>query len=260
MFFRLRSLAAVCMIVVFLSGCSRPEQETQAPSIPRNQRLAENFSLDEKGRPSYPGAILGVDVSDHQGEIDWQRVRDDGVSFAILRIGYRGNTVGSLQIDDCFAANYIAARDAGLPVGVYFFSQAVSEAEAKEEAEFVLQQLDGVPLDLPIFYDWEEAVDGRTGGKANSSVGDWAQCFCKTISDGGYDAGVYFNQQYGYSIMHLENLTDYSFWIAEYHDNQSFGFQTDFWQFTGQGHVDGIDVIVDMNLMYAPEVEHEENQ
>lgn len=256
MVLKLRSLAAVLMLMLCFSSCSAPEQETRA-TAPRNSRAAEQFTLDEKGRPSYPGAVLGVDVSAHQKEIDWERVREDGVSFAILRIGFRGNTVGGLNVDENFATNYVNARNAGLPVGVYFYSQAISEAEAKEEAAFVLRMLDGVPLDLPVFYDWEEVSDGRTGGKATSDVGAWSLAFCKAITEGGYSAGVYFNQQYGYSIMHLENLTDYAFWIAEYKDSQSFAFQTDFWQFTGQGHVDGIDVIVDMNLMYAPENENE---
>ena len=255
-----RSLAAVLMMVLFFSACSAPETRPTGPTAPRSQLQAEQFTMDEKGRPCYPGAVLGVDVSAHQGEIDWARVRDDGVGFAILRIGFRGNTVGNLRVDESFAANYVAARDAGLPVGVYFYSQAVSEAEAREEADFVLKQLDGVPLELPVFFDWEEVSDGRTGGKATSEVGSWALDFCEAIAAGGYDAGVYFNQLYGYSIMHLEHLTDYAFWIAEYKDTQSFGFKTDFWQFTGQGLVDGIDVIVDMNLMYAPEENHEENQ
>ncbi len=258
MSFKLRCLMAMFMMVLVLSACSTPEK-VQGPTAPRNRRSSEDFVLDEKGRPTYPGAVLGVDVSAHQGEIDWERAKEDGVSFAILRIGFRGNTVGNMKVDENFAANYVGARNSGLPVGVYFYSQATSEAEAKEEAAFVLKQLDGVPLELPVFFDWEEVSDGRTGGKATSDVGAWTLAFCKAITEGGYEAGAYFNQQYGYSIMHLEQLTDYSFWIAEYKDQQSFSFQTDFWQFTGQGHVDGIDVIVDMNLMYAPEVEREQD-
>ena len=257
---KLRGLLAVLILLIVLSACSETaEEESVAPTAPLSQLSQEKFSLDEKGRPTYPGAVLGVDVSDHQGTIDWERVKADGVSFAILRIGYRGNTVGGLIVDEQFAANYLAARKAGISVGVYFFSQAVSEAEAEEEAAYVLKLLDGINLDLPVFFDWEEAYDGRTGGKATSDVGAWSLAFCKAITEGGYEAGVYFNQRYGYSIMHLENLTDYSLWIAEYEDSQSFSFQTDFWQFTGQGHVDGIDVIVDMNLMYAPEVEREQD-
>ena len=255
---KLRVLAAVLLLALCLSACSVPEEETR-PTAPRNTRPEESFTLDAKGRPTYPGAVLGVDVSSHQGEIDWEKARADGVSFAILRIGFRGNTVGGLNVDGSFARNYVDARNAGLSVGAYFYSQATSEEEAKEEAAYVLKQLDGVPLELPVFFDWEEVFDGRTGGKATAQVGEWSLAFCQAIEAGGYKAGIYFNQQYGYSIMHLENLTDYAFWIAEYKDSQSFGYQADFWQFTGQGDVDGIDVIVDMNLMYAPEVEREKD-
>lgn len=246
-------LLALALALLGLSGCTDPGSEKKPPEIPRNTRKAEDFTTDAKGRPSYPGALLGIDVSSHQGEIDWERVKADGVDFAILRLGYRGNTEGGLILDDSFARNYVQARGAGLLVGVYFFSQAVSEAEAREEAAWVLRMLDGVTLELPVFFDWEEAQKGRTGGKASSAVGAWALTFCQDVEAGGYRAGVYFSQRYGYSIMHLEDLTPYSFWIAEYQSSQSFGYQTEFWQFTGKGEVDGVGVIVDMDLMYPPE-------
>ena len=121
----------------------------------------------------------------------------------------------------------------------------------------MLELLDGVPLELPVYYDWEEAKKGRTGGHGSSKVGTWARLFCETVTAGGYRAGVYFNQRYGYSIMGLQNLTDYSFWLAEYDDSQSFSYQTQLWQFTGSGHVDGIDTIVDLDLMYAEDTENE---
>ena len=252
-------LAAVLFCLLF-PGCTVGRQQYYIPDIPINKRKTSDFSTDAKGRPTYPGAVLGVDVSDHQGNIDWERVRADGVSFAILRIGYRGYTAGGLNLDESFAGNYVQARKAGLQVGVYFYSQAVSEAEAAEEAAYVLELLDGVPLELPVFYDWEEVNQGRTGGKALSAVGGYAKTFCEKISEGGYQAGAYFNQRYGYTIMHLENLKDYSLWIAEYQSAQSFGYRTDFWQFTGSGQVDGIETAVDMDLMYAPEVEDEKDQ
>ena len=254
-----RPLPAVLLLLLLLCGCGPKREQYHIPEIPRNSREMRDFTLDEKGRPAYPGAVFGVDVSEHQGVIDWEKARADGVEFAILRIGYRGYSEGSLQIDGSFARNYVEARSAGLPVGVYFFSQAVSVEESREEAAYVLELLDGVPLELPVFYDWEESSKGRTAGKATSAVGDYALAFCRGVTEGGYEAGVYFNQRYGYSIMHLEYLTDYSFWIAEYETYQSFGYQTAFWQFSGSGRVDGIDVIVDMDLMYAPEAENEEN-
>ncbi len=254
-----RSICILLLIAILLTGCAWRRPQNRIPEIPLSSLEAKDFTQDEKGRAAYPGAILGVDVSSHQQEIDWAAVKADGVDFAILRIGFRGNTEGGLNVDSAFANNYVEARKAGLLVGVYFYSQAISTAEAEEEAAFVLKMLDGVPLELPVFFDWEEVGKGRTGGSASSEVGAWALAFCKTVEAGGYKAGVYFNQRYGYSIMHLEHLTDYSFWIAEYSSYQSFGYRTDFWQFTGSGHVDGIKTIVDVDLMYAPEEENEEN-
>ena len=254
------SCLLLAALLLLTAGCAWRRQENRIPEIPRSSREEKDFFRDEKGRAAYPGALLGVDVSSHQQEIDWERVKADGVDFAILRIGFRGNTEGGLNVDAAFARNYVEARKAGLLVGVYFYSQAVSRAEAEEEAAFVLEMLDGVPLELPVWFDWEEVAKGRTGGKATSAVGDWAGAFCAAVEAGGYKAGVYFNQRYGYSIMHLEKLTAYSFWIAEYQDWQSFGYQADFWQFTGSGRVDGIKTIVDLDLMYEPEEKNEQNQ
>ena len=250
-------ILSVLLISVLVSGCAWHREGNRIPDIPRSNLKEADFGQDEKGRAAYPGALLGVDVSSHQQEIDWDRVKADGVDFAIIRIGFRGNTEGGLNVDSAFAKNYVEARKAGLLVGVYFYSQAVTKAEAGEEAAFVLKTLDGVPLDLPVFFDWEEVAKGRTGGRATSDVSDWAAAFCEAVEAGGYRAGAYFNQRYGYSIMRLERLTAWSFWIAEYSSYQSFDYRTDFWQFTGSGHVDGIKTVVDMDLMYAPEVEHE---
>ena len=232
----------------------------QWPAIPRNDRLRSDFVRGENGRITYPGAVLGVDVSHHQGIIDWERVREDGVEFAILRIGFRGYTVGNIKPDESFARNYVEARQAGLKLGVYFYSQALSLDEARQEAAWVLQMLDGVELELPVFYDWEVSEEGRTAGKANSAVTDYALAFCQAISEGGYSTGVYFNQEYGYTIMKLERLKDYDFWIAEYQPYQSFRYHTAFWQFSCEGTVDGIDTAVDMDLMFAEEENHGETE
>ena len=255
-----KRLPLLALLLLLLTACAAVPQETQAPEPPRNTRLRSDYSTDPQGRAAYPGAVLGVDVSDLQGEIDWEAVRQDGVEFAILRIGYRGYTKGGLFVDDRFAANYVSARKAGLRVGVYFYSQAITQEEAVEEARYVLELLDGVTLELPVYFDWESNPnfsERRTTGYAGDAVGQWALAFCREIERGGYAAGVYFNQRYGYSIMHLENLTDYSFWIAEYQDWQSFSYAADLWQFTGQGAVEGIKTVVDLNLMYAPEVDDE---
>ena len=221
--------------------------------LPINIRSADAFSKTVDGYISYPGARLGIDVSSHQQEIDWQRVKAAGVEFAILRAGFRGYGEGSLIEDERFRDNLIGAKEAGLDVGVYFFSQAVSEQEAVEEAEFVLSLLGGETISLPIFFDWEEIGENgsRTAGNVSGLVGDCALAFCRRIEEAGYTAGVYFNQRYGYTIMQLEQLRSFTFWLAEYRDAPSFLYDFQVWQYTGEGKVDGIETVVDLDLLFS---------
>ncbi|MBQ8935446.1 MAG: lysozyme, partial [Oscillospiraceae bacterium] len=154
---------------------AQPEPEEEEPpetvhiggqDVVINQELnrsdleEEHFTSDDTGTITYSGsALYGVDVSAHQGEIDWSAVAGDGIDFAILRIGSRGYSAGAIREDACFEQNYTGARENGLLVGTYFFSQAVSVEEAVEEAEQVLFWLDGRALDGPVVYDWETIED-----------------------------------------------------------------------------------------------------
>ena len=248
--------AALLCLAAMLAGCAQlrrllaPADPTEPP-IPGNQTDPKQFVRNEDGSIDYPGALQGIDVSSHQQEIDWQKVRGAGISFAILRVGFRGYAEsGTLNLDERFAENYDGAKAAGLQVGVYFYSQATSVAEAEAEAAFVLEALDGRALDLPVFYDWEEVSRGRTGGYATMRVSDFAAAFCGAVREAGYRSGVYFSQSYGYRIMRLENLLDSAFWLAEYNSYQSFDYAVGFWQYTGKGRVDGISLPVDRDIMY----------
>ena len=194
---------------------------------------------------------VGIDVSAHQQEIDWQRVADSGVQFVILRVGYRGYTEGTIQEDAYFTQNLEGAIDAGLDVGVYFFSQAIDEQEAREEARFVLDKISGYLLAFPVFFDWE-----KIGSEARSDTMDLASLtivtdtFCTEIRNAGYQAGLYFNQQLGYEELHLPSLQTYTFWLAEYNDTPSFAYHFDLWQYSASGTVDGIEGDVDLNLAF----------
>ena len=194
---------------------------------------------------------VGIDVSAHQQEIDWQRVAESGVQFAILRVGYRGYTEGTIQEDTYFEQNLEGAIDAGLDVGVYFFSQAIDEQEAREEARFVLDKISGYLLAFPVFFDWE-----KIGSEARSDTMDLASLtivtdtFCTKIRNAGYQAGLYFNQQLGYEELHLPSLQTYTFWLAEYNDTPSFAYHFDLWQYSASGTVDGIEGDVDLNLAF----------
>ena len=218
--------------------------------------LAEGDFRTEDGVTRYVGTKhsvrQGVDVSEHQGEIDWEAAAGDGVTFAVIRAGFRGNTEGNLYRDVCFADNYSAAADAGLDVGVYFFSQALNEAEAVDEADFVLEILGGRNPDLPVFFDWEppEEDGARTAGMDGETLTACAVAFCRRIEESGRRSGVYFNRQQGYHDYDLSALKDYVLWVADPNEWTDFYYAVSMWQYSFDGHVDGIPGRVDRDMIF----------
>lgn len=195
---------------------------------------------------------VGVDISSHQQTVDWAAVKEAGVDFAILRAGYRGYTEGAIQEDETFRTNLQAAKEAGLKVGVYFFSQALDRAEAVEEAEFVLNLLDGETLDYPIFFDWEDIeAEARTDGMDSATLTACALAFCKRVELNGYRGGVYFNQRFGYEEFDLSQLQDYALWLAEYNLTPSFSYHFEVWQYANDGMLSGVEGPVDLNLAFV---------
>ena len=236
----------------FESGPATPDEKQ---NIAKNHYDADSF-YEENGMLRYAKSahLTGVDVSEHQEKIDWAAVRAAGVDFAILRIGYRGYTEGSLREDSWFAENYTAARAAGAQVGVYFFSQATTLEEAREEADYTLELLDGRTLELPVFYDWETVAGStRIPSPDGLPLTQCAAAFCQTVEAAGYTAGVYFNQTYGYTYFDLSYLQDYVLWLAEYGTTPEFLYHFDCLQYSSTGAVDGITGNVDLNLFLMPE-------
>ena len=213
---------------------------------------------NENGRMAYyedgkKVSAVGVDVSDLQGDIDWSAVKNDGVDFAILRCGRRGQTEGGLYADTKFSQNVTGVTQVGLPFGVYFYSQATSEEEAKEEAEYVLGLINGVGVKYPVVYDLEYAAN--TDARANSLSTDQltanAQAFCSAVENAGYTPMIYGNQ-HDLSRLSLSKL-NYAVWYAEYdcsHPTSSFGNMV-MWQYSHTGKVDGISTQVDMNILFS---------
>lgn len=195
--------------------------------------------------------VTGIDVSYHQGEIDWQQVAGDGISFAILRAGYRGYTAGSLNEDKLFRQNLQGAMNAGLEVGVYFFSQAVTPEEAVEEAELVLTLLEGCPLQFPVVYDWETIsdADARTAGLDTETITACANAFCTRIAEAGYQPMIYFNQSLAYKHYDLSRLTNWPFWLAQYQEKPDFYYAFTMWQYSSKGSVAGVSGNVDMDVL-----------
>ena len=194
---------------------------------------------------------VGIDVSKWNGEIDWDRVKNAGVEFAIVRAGYRGSTTGSLVEDSCFAANMRGAAASGMPVGVYFFTQAVNEVEAVEEASAVLQLIREYDLDYPVFIDTEGAGgNGRADNLDADTRTAVCEAFCRTIANAGYTAGVYASRNWYNNNLHVDKLEHYCIWLAEYRHTPLYQGYYHMWQYTSKGAVDGIAGNVDMNVSY----------
>lgn len=236
---------------------------TAAPTKPPSPTLAPNplennaFTYDENGYLTCLSAEswLGVDVSEHQGKIDWNQVAQTDVKFAMVRLAYRGwGSEGVIRADARGLENLDGAADAGLQVGVYFFSQAISVEEAIEEARFVLQLLDGRELDMPVVFDWEtvSSEEARTANMKKATLNACALAFCQEIEAAGYDAMVYFNldlARWKFDLLAIQQA-GYDFWLAMYSDSLRYAYQVRMWQYTSEGSVSGIKGRVDLDLYF----------
>ncbi len=229
---------------------------TPLEGMPLNPYDKDAFSLDEKGRVTYEHngrrARAGIDVSTHQKDIDWPAVAADGIEFAMLRLGHRGYSEGGLFLDQAFEQNLRGALDAGLDVGVYFFSQAITPEEAEEEADYLLEVLDGQELAFPVAFDWESIPgdEARTDGLDGETLTRCAVAFCERVRDAGYRPAVYFNRTQGYLRYDLRDLTEYDLWLAEYDAVPDFYYHFDLWQYSHSGRVAGIEGDVDLDLAF----------
>ena len=195
---------------------------------------------------------FGIDVSQFQKAIDWQTVKEAQVEYAFIRVGARGYVTGEIYEDETFAANLNGAKSVGMDVGVYFFSQAVTEQEVIEEADYVLSKLQGMPLELPIVYDFELPADPEARGHnlSNEELILQAQRFLEHIEQNGYKGMLYANPQL-YPIYESAGLTErWPIWYAEYETESPQYCDLDIWQYSDTGEIPGIDDHhVDLNLM-----------
>ena len=269
---------AVCIQLVrgSLTAATQPEPviqqesddtQTDADSDSSEDRwgqMQENIAVNnysetafssENGIISYSSesvqALQGIDVSAHNGEIDWAAVREDGIDFAILQVGYRGYVTGALAADAAFYTNADGATSSGISIGAYFFSQALSVEEAEEEAQYVVELLSGMHLDWPVFFDWEPVEDdARTNEVDTELLTSFANAFCSILEEAGFQAGIYFNQELGYLHYNLSELEDYDFWLAEYSEIPTFYYHFEHWQYSSSGTVSGISTSVDRVLSF----------
>jgi GH25 family lysozyme M1 (1,4-beta-N-acetylmuramidase) len=197
-------------------------------------------------------SYAGIDVSSHQGVIDWQQVKDYGIEFAIIRLGYRGYDYGNICLDEQAVYNLTQAKAVGLKVGAYFFSQALNTKEVDEEIAFMFEILGEQYLAMPLVLDWEiPAANARSARMDARTLTDIQLHFCKAVSDMGYRPMVYFNWTQSEKLYFLHELEEYPFWLALYQDRMTYPWKVEMWQYTNTGRVPGIPGDVDINV-YMP--------
>ncbi len=239
---------------VFVSGLRAPVDH----SLRTNSYDTAAFRTEENGRITYSGTDttvrFGIDVSEHQGVIDWAAVAADGVEFAMIRCGWRGyGSTAGLNEDKYFRANIEGALAAGLDVGVYFFSQALTEAEAREEAAYTLELIAGYDLTFPVVFDWEQvAVRGsRTLSPDWAAVTDCTEVFCDAVAAAGYTPMTYYNMSMAYLRLDMSRLQKYHGWLAWYHEVPEYRYEYRMWQYGALTTIAGINGLCDVNLLFG---------
>ena len=246
-------------ILHFVDVYKKPYQVEINPNVEKHNYKNECFIhdghyLSYEGDAGYTSR-LGVDVSEHQGYVDWQQLKEDGFSFAFIRLGYRGyGQEGNILLDKEFHRNMENAQAAGFDVGIYFFAQAVNEEEAQEEADFVLENLKGYSLELPVVYDPESILDdeARTDNVSGEQFTKNTEVFCSAVEDAGYDPMIYANMLWEAFELDLEQLSEYPLWYADYEPAPQTPYHFQFWQYTNEGEVPGIEGRADLNIQLIP--------
>lgn len=247
------------------------EKVTVDPEDPGKYRLAGRGTGDFSGKGIRTQALshqskykdcvkqLGIDVSYHNGTIDWEKVKAAGIEFAIIRVAYRGYENGKLKVDTQALNNMKNANAAGIPIGVYIFSQAVSTAEAKQEANFIVNNIKGYKIDLPVVLDFEYVATGvgrlykaKLSKSAGTSV---CKAFCDRVKTLGYTPMVYASKSmYEDKTYAADFSQEYPIWMAHYNNSTNYAGEYEYWQYTSQGKVDGIKTkdnpYTDMNYRY----------
>ena len=225
-------------------------------SLKQSVLVEENLNILETGEYQYlqDGQVIshkGIDVSKHQGVIDWNLVAQDGVEFAFIRVGNRGYGTGKMVEDERFDANIQGASAAGIKVGVYYYSQAITREEVLEEANFVLEKIKPYEISCPVVFDVER-VSGEPGRMNDISVEErteFTRLFCETIQNAGYRPMIYHNTEMGAM---MEPLEEYDKWFAAYSDQFYYPYEYKIWQYSQSGRVQGIKGAVDLNISFGP--------
>lgn len=247
--------AAIALgLVLFISISSCSNNEITSVNYSSGIVLENTYwETDDKGFMNYNkegySSSVGIDISQWVEDIDFTAVKKYGVEYVILRLGYRGYTEGGLFSDENFEKYIKAAQKAGLKVGVYFVTQAISEDEAVEEAEYVLKYISGHKIEMPVYIDMEEVYDtARTDELTADDFTRVAAAFCKKVEEAGYRGGIYANETWFNNKLDFDKIKHYDIWLAKYSDTLSTDLAINMWQYSSEGTVDGTEMWVDMNV------------
>ncbi len=231
-----------------------PINSELAPNIINNDCIVID---EETGRYSYvengeQKTHVMIDVSSFQKNIDWEKVAADGVEYAMIRCAFRGYESGKLVTDSFFEKNIEGATKAGIKVGVYFFSQAITPEEAIEEAEYTLELIAPYKISLPVAIDVEDVSGAaRTDILTPDETSELSKCFMDRIKEEGYDVMIYSNSKFFIKRLNMDILEGYDKWYAQYNTSIYFPYEISIWQYSSKGKVDGIVTNgVDMNMTF----------
>ncbi len=225
-------------------------------TLKKHSYVYEKFQIQNNGEIVYIDDVQqifsakGIDVSRHQGTIDWKRVAGDQIAYAFIRAGFRGSTEGKIMEDEYFEDNIEGALDHDIDVGVYFYTQAITEEEAVEEAEFVLDLLEPYDVTYPVVFDLEEVTGdaARTDNMTREEHTKAAIAFCETIKKAGYTPMIYGNLKTFMIMLDMEQIEEYDKWFAYYDAPVYFPYEFAIWQYTSKGSVEGVGSDVDLNV------------
>ena len=228
--------------------------------IPTCTYKLQDFKSGANGTIVYEGgdSYVGINVNYKMGDIDWNQVAESGVDFAMIRVGYRGNENGSIVLDSKFQENITGATEANIPVGVYFYSKAVTNEEADAEATFVLEQIRGYNVTWPIAFFWEydtnddgtQDQNSRTIACNGDQVTGFISTFCNKVEMAGFNSCYYATKSMAYDTLDLSQLGKFDLWYAEFRERPSFYYNFGMWQYTQEGTVSGISGSVPITLSF----------
>lgn len=243
----------VVILIAGVSSCGRARRESNIPIETESETLDDSKWITQDGFMVYDdlayGSVTGIDVSEWVNDVNWQEVKDAGIDFAILRVGYRGYETARFVFDNSLHTFLNGCNEVDLPVGVYFVSQAINEKEAEEEAEKVLENIRGYEVTMPIYIDLEGAGEtARTKGLTAEEYTQIVNAFCRRIEKEGYRAGVYSNENWIKAHLNWDDLTEWDLWFAKYTKVPSTDHSFNMWQYSATAVIPGVEKECDLNV------------